>query len=170
MNYLKNIKVYLSGPIENDNLNHNWRTKPVEILTEKFGIDVFDPFADPKQQWVPELNKARQEKDFDTMIKIAKRFCRKDLSNVDSSTALIAYLPFKVATTGTHHEIINANNAKKPTLLVSEQKENIPLWYWGFIPKEFMFGGWDELWAYLQSVNDGNEKHNNRWAITYGLL
>ena len=169
MNYLAGKRVYLSGPIE-FGAGPNWRTDKVKILSERYKLEVFDPFADPKQQWVPDLKVARENKDFETMRTIAKNFVRKDLALVDRSDFLIANLPFKVPTTGSHHEIINSNNAKKPTLLLSEGKENIPLWYYGFIPPESMFGSWDELWQYLDDVDAGKHMNNSRWAFTYGLI
>jgi nucleoside 2-deoxyribosyltransferase len=68
---------------------------------------------------------ARDNKDYDTMAKIAKGFLRKDLSLVDRTDFLIANLPYKVPTTGTTHEIINSVNAKKPTMLVCEQGKSL---------------------------------------------
>lgn len=169
MNFLSDKRAYLSGPIEFGS-EHNWRTEPVEILTKKFGINLFDPFADPKQQWVPVLNKARKERDYETITKIAKTFVRKDLAMVDRADMVIAYLPHGTPTTGTHHEIINSNNAKKPTLLVTNLDDiaYIPLWYFGFIPSEFMFPNWDSLYEYLESVNRGEHRSNDRWSFIYG--
>ena len=172
MSVLKGKRCYLSGPIENDSTpHHNWRTEPKRILTEEFGIDLFDPFADPKQQWVGDLYKARDECDYETITRIAKSFVRKDLCMVDRADFLISCLPYKVPTTGTHHEVINSSNAKKPTLLVCpDGKNKIPLWYYGFIPHEVMFGSWDELYEYLREVEAGKHRHNNRWAYVYGLI
>lgn len=169
MNILKDKRAYLSGPIEFGS-NFNWRTEPTRVLTERFGINLFDPFADPKQQWVPTLAKAREQKDYVTMNKIAKIFVRKDLAMVDRADMLIAYLPHKVPTTGTHHEIINSNNAKKPTLLVTDCNDigYIPLWYFGFIPPEFMFPNWNSLYSYLESVDEEKHRENNRWSFIYG--
>lgn len=171
MTYLANKKLYLSGPIQYDATGHNWRTEPSKVLREEFHIDLFDPFEDPKQQWVPHLREAQANKDFDKMAEIARQFVRKDLCMVDRSDFVISYLPEKVPTTGTHHEIINSANAKKPTLLICPQgKEKIPLWYYGFIPHEVMFGAWEELYQYLRDVNAGKHMHNNRWAYVYGLI
>lgn len=167
---LENTRCYLSGPIEHGN-GPDWRIGPKKVLTEEFRINLFDPFSDPKQQWVPLLNKARAEKNYDEMARIAANFVRKDLAVVDRQDFIISCLPYKVPTTGTHHEIINSVNAKKPTLLVCEQgKEFIPLWYYGFIPHEMMFGSWEECYAYLRSVNAGKHKDNNRWAYVYGMV
>lgn len=171
MNYLKNTKAYLSGPIEYDNDGLNWRTKPKEMLTDAFGINLFDPFEDPKQQWVPAIQEAKEKLDYDAMETIARRFVRKDLAMVDRADFIIAYLPYRVPTTGTHHEIIMANDNKKPVLLVCpEGKQHIPLWYRGFIPHQVTFGSWEELYMYLHEVDEGVHKDNNRWAFVYGLL
>ena len=144
--YLDNKRCYLSGPIEHG-VAIDWRTEPKKVLRERFKIDLFDPFDDEKQQWVPALNKARAEKNYPEMRRIAKAFVRKDLSMVDHSHFVIGYLPFKVPTTGTHHELIESNNRKKPTLLVCPQgKENVPLWYYGFIHHDMMFGSFEELY------------------------
>lgn len=172
MTVLKNKRCYLSGPIENDETpQDNWRTEPKKVLVEEFEIDLFDPFDDPKQQWVNPLIEARSKKDYNMMSEIANKFVRKDLCMVDRSDFIIAQLPYKLATTGTHHEIINSVNAKKPTILVCPQgKEFVPLWYYGFIPHEMMFGSWNELYAYLRQVNEGLHKDEKRWAYVYGLI
>ena len=169
--YLEDKRCYLSGPIENDLSQHNWRDDPKKNLTEEFKIELFDPFANPRQVWSNDLYKARDNRDFETIVKIAKGFVRKDLAMVDRADFIIAYLPYKVSTCGTHHEIINSNNAKKPTLLVCPQnKQFIPLWYYGFIPHEFMFDSWEDLYSYLREVNIGKHKGNNRWSYVYGLI
>lgn len=171
MNYLKNKRAYLSGPIQYDEIE-NWRINPSNVLRNEFEIDLFDPFSDPKQQWVPTLKQATEEKDIETIVRITKSFVRKDLCMVDRADFTIAYVPHKVPTTGTTHEVINSNNAKKPTLLVTNSPDitYIPLWYFGFIPTEFMFAGWDSLFSYLREVNDGNHRHNNRWSYIYGEI
>jgi len=168
---LENSRAYLSGPIEFDSTNFDWRVEPKRVLVERFKINLFDPFADPKQQWVPKLNEARAKCDYETMARIAKSFVRKDLASVDRADFLIAYLPKGVPTTGTHHEIINSVNAKKPTLLICPQgRAQIPIWYFGFVPCEVMFGSWNELYDYLEEVNNGKHTNNNRWHYVYGML
>jgi nucleoside 2-deoxyribosyltransferase len=169
--YLKNKRCYLSGPIESDNDRCNWRDEPKRILTKEFGLDVFDPHSDPKQQKFPLLAEARKNKDYETMRNIAKDFVHKDLAVVDRSDFVIAYLPLGVPTTGTVHEIIVSSNNKKPTLLICPQgKEMIPYWYYGFIPHQVMFGSWEELYNHLREVNNGMYKDNYRWSFVYGLI
>ena len=168
---LQDTKAYLSGPIEFGS-GENWRIEPIKKLKEKFGIDVFDPFSDPKQQWVGPLNEAKKNKDYQELSRIARLFVRKDLSIVDKSDFLIAYLPHKVPTTGTVHEVINKSNSKKPTLLVTDMNDMgcIPAWYFGFIPLEFIFPNWEELFEYLDKVNDMSVSVHNRWDLIRGYL
>lgn len=171
MGFLKDTRAYLGGPIEHQSAA-DWRPGPISTFRERYGVNIFDPFADPKQQWVPRLQECRENKDFTGMAEIAKKFVRKDLAIVDRMDFLVAYLPHKVPTTGTVHEIINANNRKIPTLLVTDRgsKEFVPAWYYGFIRHEFMFGSWDCLWKYLDEVDAGLHKANDRWAFVYGLI
>jgi hypothetical protein len=171
MGALKGIRAYLGGPIEFDRTDLNWRTEPTNVLSSRFGINVFDPFADPKQRWVSVLQDAKSRCDTDEMAKVAKNFVRKDLSMVDRSDILISCLPEGVPTCGSHHEIFVSNNAKKPTLLVCTQgRQKLPIWYYGFISPEFMFGSWDDLYGYLSEVDDGKHKANNRWWFVYNMI
>jgi hypothetical protein len=170
-NPLLGARAYLGGPIENDTSGHNWRIEPSKVLRERFGVNLFDPFSDPKQQWVPELVQAQKDCDFDRMVEIARDFVSKDLIMVERSDFLVSYLPKGVPTTGTHHEIIFSSNNKKPTLLVCPQgKQFVPLWYYGFIPHTCMFGSWDALYDYLQEVVDWKHTSNRRWKYRYGLI
>lgn len=170
MSYLKGCKAYLSGPIENGEAV-DWRIEPRQVLRDEFEINLFDPFEDPKQQWAESLREARKECDYETMRRIATEFVQKDLTIVSKMDVVISYLPYKVATTGTHHEIINSSNNKTPTLLVCPQgKQLVPLWYYGFIPHEQMFGSWSDLYDYLRDVDAGNHKHNRRWWYLYKMI
>lgn len=171
MNKLCNRRCYLSGPIEYDDSGIDWRPPVKENLTTKFGIDVYDPFCDPKQLKSDALVAAKDAEDYEELWYITKQFVRKDLHEVDMSKFLIANLPYKVPTVGTVHEIINANDRKKPTLLVcTKGKKFIPAWYFGFIKHKYMFGAWNELYDYLGEVNDGKHVDDDRWWIVNELI
>src|SRR5581483_12051071 len=168
-NYLEGTRAYLSGAIQYST-DLNWRTEPKRILTQEFGLNLFDPSVDEKQNLTDVLYKAKEERDFETIVQIARGFVRKDLCMVDRSDLLIAFLPKGVRTCGTYQEIITSNNCKKPTLLVSDgNKAEIALWLYGYIPSEFMFDTWDDLYNYLREVNDYKHTNNNRWHYIYGL-
>jgi hypothetical protein len=170
-NPLKGKKLYLSGPIEHDDMGFNWRTEPKKTLSERFEMDVFDPFEDPKQVKAEGLKKAQEKADFDEMERIAKQFVRKDLKKVDKSDLVIAYLPYRVCTTGTKDEInLNWRN-HNPTLLVCpEGKQYVPLWYYGIIPHKYFFGSWEDCYDFLQSVIEGSQKDDFLWAWMYDLI
>lgn len=169
-NYLTATRLYLSGPIEYQT-DTAWREPVVKYLYQFLNIDVFDPHSDPKQQWFQDLVEAKAAGNFDKVAEIAKGFVRKDLCMVDRADFLIAYLPKGVPTTGTHHEIVNAVNAKKPVLLVTDgDKRNISSWYYGFIPHRVIFNTFEELYSYLHEVDDGLHKDNNRWQFVYGMI
>jgi nucleoside 2-deoxyribosyltransferase len=169
--YLFGKRAYLSGPIEMANHEHNWRTEPKKILSEKYGLNIFDPFDDPKQNRAGELYEARDAGNWDLVEEIAASFVAKDLSLVDRSDLLFANLPYKVSTCGTHHEIINANNCKKPVLLICEDGvEKIPLWYRGFIKKEHMFGSWVEVYNFLDKIELGEMKNHKRWRFICDMI
>lgn len=168
---LRGKRAYLSGPIEHGEPGHSWRLKPKDVLINKYGIDVFDPFDDPKQVWAKVLYEARDRSDYEAMSEIAHNFVSKDLSMVDRADLVIAYLPYKVPTTGTIHEIVYSNDRKKPTLLISpEGKNRIPLWFYGLVRHQYMFGCWEDLFAYLDEVEEGLHKDDRRWAFTYDLI
>ncbi len=167
MNYLEGRAAYLGGPIEYDT-GEDWRSPVKKVLSERFKLCVFDPSLDPKQNQIADLRRMRQEGNYDQLSEVAHEFVRADLGVIDNATFLIAYLPYKVPVFGTVHEIVSANNAKKPTLLVCpEGKDKITTWAFGFIRHEFMFGSWDTLYDYLQEVADGKHKKNNRWYLMY---
>lgn len=169
MSFLENRRLYLSGPLELcDDLN--WREKPSEILKNEFKVDLFDPFQDPKQQRVEELNAARKARDFETVAAIAHDFVKKDLTMVDRSDLVVAYLPYKVPTTGTHEEIFRANLSKKPVCLVADgDLFHLPTWYFGYVKKEFMFDDWEQLFKYFRLVNQGLAT-SHRWDFIYNKL
>ena len=170
MNYLKGKNVYLSGDIEFDS-GANWRDEPKKTLFERFGLSVFDPHADPKNQWTEELTASRQNKDYERMASIARCFVRKDLCMVDRCDLLIAYMPYKVPTTGTTEEVIRSNDSKKPTFIICPQgKENVPAWFYGYMDHSNFFGSWDEFYDHLQEVDNGKHIHNNRWHFCYEII
>ena len=156
--------------MEHDQLN--WRPEPTKILSEKFGLNVFDPHADPKQQWVPALTIARANRDFQEMHRIASQFVQKDMAIVDRTAFGIWRLPYRVPTTGSIEEIISCNRAKKPTLLMCpEGKEFLPFWFHGYKSLgRYMFDSFDQVYTYLEEVQNGLHMTDPRWAFVYNLI
>ncbi len=203
MGYLKNAKCYLSGAIDADMSGKNWRPAVIETLSSRFGVNVFDPFSDPKQMKGKEMAEAKAAGNFDKVREIVLGFVAKDLSEIDRTDMLIARIGMHsiyyanqikdtdiwqddfgqmrlmlpppsvtpIPTTGTVHEIVNADLYKKPTMLVCEEGvKHIPGWYFGILKPEYMFGSWESLYNYLQEVADGKHMNNKRWQRVYGLI
>lgn len=171
MNYLKGSRCYLSGPLEHaETYPFDWRKPLRKALKTRYGMTVFDPSIDPKQKMREEIVSAKEAGDFSRLRTIMKSFVRIDLSCVDRCDILIAGLPYRIPTTGSHHEIINSNNAKKPTIIFCPQGvEKIADWYFGIIRPEFMFSTLDNLINYLDKVDRGEEENNDRWYFIYNL-
>jgi hypothetical protein len=194
MGYLQGTNCYLSGPIEHDRSTENWRVEPIGMLSNRFGIQVFDPNSDPKQSRTTELKEAKAKRDWQKVKEIAWGFVRKDLYKVDKSEFIIARIGYEkvyyesdinwtmetiddgphlrqIPTTGTIHEIINSDSLHRPTLIICELGiEYIPTWLIGFIPLQYLFGSWADLYNYLDEVDQGRHKSDNRWAIVYGIV
>ncbi len=162
-NLLQNRKCYLGGPIEYAT-SGDWRTPVKNVLTKRFGLRVFDPFEDPKQAQFKDIKEFKEQGRYDELSDLCWKFVHLDLGVVDRSDFIIQHLPYKVPTTGTVHEIINSNNNKKPTILVCPDggKQGIASWFFGFVPHQYMFGSWEDMYNYLGDVNLGLV-NDDRW-------
>lgn len=169
---LKNSKVYLSGPIEHENQNQpDWRLPVIKELTDRFGIDVFDPSKDEKQKRATLLESAIEKGNYEEVEKIAKSFVRKDLGEIDRRDFLICYNPYKVPTTGTPCEVHHCQNLKKPVLIVCpEGKKYASRWYFGYVKHQYIFGSWEDCYSYLKEVDEYKHKDNHRWWLVYGMV
>lgn len=172
MPLLDGKRVYLSAPMEFSSAGNEWQNKTRKwvkhVLTEEFKLKVFDPYDDPFQNIAEKVKKLKSEGNYEEVRKIAKPFVNSDLALTDRADILVAYVPYKVATVGVTHEIINANNAKKVTLLVEgTDKSKISTWYSGFISDKYMFGIWEDLFSFLRDVNADKYKDNHRFHFLY---
>lgn len=165
MNKLENLRCYLAGPIEYMPKDYNGFDKNELIdFLENLGIKVIDP-KKLKFQGVSEISNRDElfkNHDFQEIRRQMKIIVRKDLRAVDISDFIIAFLPKGVKTTGTVHEIIQADSQQKPVLLLCpEGIENIPAWYFGIIPLEYMFSSLDKLKDYLLNIPE----YDNHWQF-----
>lgn len=167
-------RVYLSGPIEFDISGINWRPEIKETLKSRFGLNIFDPFDDPKQSKTTELNTYKNAENFDKVAEIASDFVSKDLIEVDKADMVIANLPYGVPTVGTIHEIVNAVNRKIPTLVVcTKGKKYMSSWLFGVLKNKhqyYLHGSWESLYNYLDEVNSKKHIEDRRWKYVYGVI
>ena len=89
-----------------------------------------------------------------------------DLRMVDLSDFLIVNLDIDKQPCGTYEELFLANRQKKPIILrIPQGKENTPDWLLGTIPHETIFSSWEEIKAYLNTVNEGHGRLDSRWMF-----
>lgn len=171
MGALYESKCYLSSPIERDSFINNWRPDVINQLTDRFGIQVHDPSQDIKQHLVGELNQATEDENYDEVERIATLFTKGDLSKIDRCDFLIAAVFKDIPSVGVPCEVVHAIGIKKPVMIVSlPTKQACPKWYFGNMRHRYIFGSWNELFDYLQEVDEFKHRDNHRWWYTYGMI
>ena len=178
-NNLNKLRCYTAGPIEfADQLSEKQQAfnkeKLDNFLREK-GVRVLDPkkifFRGIAE--IEDRKKLFDNKDYKEIRRQVKLIVRKDLRAVDISDFVIAYFPKGVKTTGTVHEIIEADRQRKPVLLLCpEGIRHIPLWFFGIIPVEYMFDSLKSLFEYLEKIDEYPEpdKLSDRWQFIISNL
>lgn len=171
---LNNLRCYLAGPIEfaPNPIDHS---SLVSFLNDK-GVKVLDPKKISFGGEVSELTNRKElfeNEQFDIIRNQMKKIVRKDLRCVDISDFIIAFLPKDVRTTGTIHEIIEADRQRKPVLLICpEGIKYIPAWLFGIIPLRYMFDSINSTIDYLQFINNSHNLHqiDERWQLILNCI
>ena len=172
MNLLRNTIVYTAGPLEATKDNGGeWRDKLKEAL-EPIGVKVLDPTKPMFVGDSPETEERRQkclekrgEGDYEYVRSIFKPIIQKDLRLVDlASFFIVNFIDYKIPTWGTMHELIVANQQKKPIIVVG--KGNPPLWMIGLLPAETFFQTLEAAISYIKKIDSGDINLNTeRWKI-----
>lgn len=168
-NLLRDKRTYLAGPIEHVSQEEAtaWRSEIAPRLRE-FGVRIFDPCLSPEEdvavqrRYITELKKARR---FDALRYKMKKVVRQDLRCIDLVDFVIVHLPPGVQSSGTLHELIEADREHKPTLLVCEDLVALPDWLFGILPTHYMFESFDLLFDYLSLVDSGYIQDDMRWQF-----
>ena len=94
-----------------------------------------------------------------------KAVVRQDLRCVDIVDFVVVYMPPGVHSTGTIHELIQADIERKPTLVVCEDLTQLADWFFGIIPLQYMFESFEGLLEYLYLVDRGYIQDDPRWQF-----
>ena len=163
MNKLQGMRVYLAGPIDDasdDGVGWRLDLKP---WLEKRGIFVLDPCDKPiaysaykeiegEKQKMMELKRSGR---FYELAQQMRDIVHVDLRMVDVSDVVVVYLNPQISMCGTYHELINALQQRKPTLVVIEGgKKEAPNWLFGIMNFNFMFDDFDALKLFLQQIDE----------------
>ena len=137
---LRDARVYLSGPMDfvasrAAEKATGWRTRIGQFL-RRLGVIVFDPWEKPEVRAMHEYGREGEgttdvragwtyrggEEGAAARAHVAESFwpaLHIDLRMVDTSDFIICYCPTNVYSVGTPHEVILANEQRKPVLFVS---------------------------------------------------
>ena len=172
MNRLKGNRGYLSGAMEFcTDFGAEWRKK-IRADLSGVGIVWLDPTDKPidvldEPTLIQNIKTARATGDYPSIARDVKLIRHIDLRMCDIADFLIVNIDLKVPTCGTWEELYTANRAKKPCLVrIAQGKVNAPAWLFGVIPHQHIFSTFDEICAYIHSIDSyDNEPNYNRWLF-----
>lgn len=147
----------------------DWR-KLITPKLWKMGIGVIDPCDKPNigyeegPDFREKLHAARDSENYDEISSLCKPIVGNDLRSQHVSHFIIMYVDKETFMFGTTVEFAWAIQQRKPVLIVCKQgKKNIPLFSFGMNPHKMMFNNFDELFCYLERVDNGQEEDLRRW-------
>ena len=151
-----------------------WREECAESLG-KIGIVCYDPYKKPfDETYVKEdvdsqeaLKQMREDGDLKGVHEHFKEIVAIDLAMVDRSDFIVCYIDPQVPTFGTIHELIVANQAKKPIFVVVEGGvTKTPLWILGLLPPNYFYNDLESLLSMVKSIDGGEvEIDSSRWRL-----
>jgi len=171
-NILKNTKVYLAGNMEYTNDATNWRSYVAKEL-EKLEIKVLSPLdtmfmfqnneADEDRK---KLKLARENEDYEYVHNYMRGVVQKDLRLIDLSDYIIVNLEIQKPTFGTMHEIVIADQQKKPIFLIVNNKKQTPLWLMGLLQPHYIYNTIDEALEMIKKIDSGIKPIDlRRWRL-----
>jgi len=171
-NILKNTKVYLAGNMEYTDDSANWR-KDVTDKLEKLNIKVLSPLDtmfmfqnDEGDEDRKMLKSARENEDYEYVHNYMKGVVQKDLRLIDLSDYIIVNLEIYKPTFGTMHEIVVADQQKKPIFLVVNNKQHTPLWLLGLLKPQYIYNNIDDAIEMIRKIDSGEKQIDlRRWRL-----
>jgi len=165
---------YLCGPIDEAIDQGIGYRRDFISISEKYGLEI--KFLDPtnklkglqqevgtEQDRIERYRNRGRWKDLTNFMKI---IVRADLRQVDLSDFVIAKVDKNIHMCGSYHEIFLADIEKKPILAIIEGgKKNAPAWLFGILDHNLMFDDAEECVKYLDKINRGLVKLDDRWVL-----
>lgn len=172
MGKLSRHLVYLSGPMdEAEDGGMGWR-KAVEPRLRSMGIGILNPANKPCNGYIEDFELRRnmkslgEEGKFNEKQALMKPIVGIDLRMTHKADFLILYIDKEVFMFGSTVEFTWAVQQRKPVLIVCKQgKKNVSGFAWGMVPHEMMFNDFEEMFSYLEKVNDGEVDDMRRWCF-----
>lgn len=179
-NFLKGLRVYLSGPIEFcEDAGTVWRDELTPFL-EELGLIVLDPTKMsndiPEAERVSRFTEMRKAHDWEGIKALAKNTRRFDLRLIDACDFVIALVDQNISMCGTWEELAMAVSQRKPILLVWTGTRDANGCYrsglqamnsWGFAQFQYqhVFSTFQEVRERLTALNDGSYPMDDKWVV-----
>lgn len=172
MGLLHKTSTYLVGSMQYRD-GSEWRSQ-VERELCPLGIKVHNPYKKmfmfaPKEDKEQHLiyKRMMEEERYDEISDIFKQIISYDLNSVDRSDFIIAQVIPGVASWGSAHELVNAQELKKPTFVFVEGgKKLCPYWLMGLIPHKYIFSSLDEVLSIIKKIDSGEIiADSSRWRL-----
>lgn len=151
-----------------------WRDTCTQQL-EEMHVVCYNPYKKPfddihvqeDTETIDKIKSHRSNGDLDKVHDFFKDIIATDLSMVDRSDFIICYINPDVPTYGTMHELVVANQAKKPIFIFVEGGvEQTPLWLLGLLPPKCFYNNLDEVVSKLKDIDSGvDDIDNGRWRL-----
>jgi len=113
-----------------------------------------------------EIKKALEEGNWEYASKKSREVRHVDLRMIDNTNLYVVYIDLKIHSCGTYNEFFEAERQEKPLFVIMaphHKKYDIPLWLVGIVKEEEVFEGVDKCVKYLQKIDDGKVKLDDRW-------
>ena len=170
-NLLDKTKSYLIGYMEYGD-GSKWREKVAEELAP-LGVTCFDPYKKPFESEIKEdaetqaYLKEQRASNLGYVHDHMKEVIAFDLAMVDRSDFIICVINPKIPTYGTTHEIVVANQAKKPIFIAVEGGvKETPLWLAGLIKPSYFYNSIEEIIDKLKKINSNEiQVNSDRWRF-----
>ncbi len=174
MNELEGLKIFLSGGIDrvpDDGIQ--WREEiKQKCETIKLPFIFLDPTDKPdglgcevgleKYKIKNHLNNGNWEE----ASEWSRNVRHIDLRMIDKTDLYIVYIDLDSHLCGTYNELFEAENQQKPLFAIMKSpytKKDFPGWLVSIFREEEVFNSVDECVDYLNKINNGQIKIDNRW-------
>lgn len=176
-NVLAGTKTYLAGNLEFSEDSLNWRDE-VEGELSKINITCLSPIKVTFENQALEtqadrarLKSLRQKGQWNEVASYMKEVIKKDLRLIDLSDFVIFNFEFDKPTFGTIHELVIAEQQRKPVFCTCRNLKAVPLWIMGLIEKKYFYKDISSIIEKIKRINSGEHLINSdRWRLLKGDL
>ena len=175
VNFLEGTRCYLIGSMQyaKGGQGRSWRELVKSTLLPR-EVTCFDPYSKPFIKSIQEDEKSFTELQdkinagkFAEVREEMKEIRSVDLSMVDRSDFIIAYIHPTVPSWGTPEELSQAVRLKKPIFLVVEGGiHKCPFWIFGMLHYKYMYNSIEDALKVICNIDDGIlSPDSGRWRF-----